>query len=41
MEQVMELFATVYPPAEAKSAMKGFIDASKVNPKPYTLHPTP
>lgn len=29
LDEVMELFATVYPPAEAKSAMKGFIDESK------------
>lgn len=29
--QVMELFATVYPPAEAKDTLKGFIDARFVH----------
>jgi len=29
LDEVMELFATVLPPAEAKAALKGFINTSK------------
>jgi predicted HAD superfamily Cof-like phosphohydrolase len=29
LDEVMELFATVYAPADAKAALKGFIDSSK------------
>jgi hypothetical protein len=29
LDEVMELFATVLPPAEAKTALKGFITTSK------------
>ena len=29
LDEVMELFATVLPPAEAKTALKGFINTSK------------
>jgi len=33
LDEVMELLATVYEPAEAKAKLKGFIDDSKDLPK--------